>query len=188
MKKLVFGVGVNDADYNISAIVNGKKQDCPFYRKWTGMMERCYSSKWHEKHPTYKDCTVCDDWISFSWFKCWMENQDWQGKQLDKDILIQGNKIYSPGTCLFVESNINSLFINCKESSGLYPLGVSLCKRSNKFIANITRFGKKHYIGLFDTADEASYEYLKEKRKHINKIAEQQIEPLRTALLNYKII
>jgi len=38
-----------------------------------------------------------------------MERQDWEGKHLDKDILIPGNKIYSPDRCIFVSSLINLL-------------------------------------------------------------------------------
>lgn len=188
MNRLVFGVGINDSDYVTSYVVNGKRGSCPFYIKWTSMIERCYSSKWHEAHPTYKGCTVCDDWLSFSWFKCWMENQDWQGKQLDKDILIQGNKIYSPGTCLFVESNINSLFIDCKANRGKYKIGVSFHKHHKKFVSKCRDGnGVSVHIGYFSNEEDAHEAYKVFKYKLIAEIAEKQTEPLRTALLNYKI-
>jgi len=70
--KLVCGVGINDADYEVQPIINGKRVMCPFYAKWVGMLERCYSEKFQNKWPTYIGCYVILDWIYFSNFKYWM--------------------------------------------------------------------------------------------------------------------
>ena len=125
-KKLVYGVGINDADYatQIKKTIgyeNGKQKQkliwsCHFYEKWKSMLERCYSERFKIKFPTYKDCTVCEEWLTFSNFKSWMEEQDWQGKELDKDLLVVGNKIYSPQTCCFLTKMINT-FIMDRENS-----------------------------------------------------------------------
>lgn len=111
-KRLVYGVGNNDADYVVEkreeiGYVGGKRRRklmwvCPYYQTWKDMIKRCYSTKCQEKFPTYKGCSVSADWHTFSNFKAWMEKQNWEGKQLDKDILIEGNKVYSPETCVFV--------------------------------------------------------------------------------------
>ena len=95
-KKLVQGIGVNDSDYIVKKFesyinLNGDKKRrliwvCPFYQKWGSMLTRCYSEKYQERHPTYKDCTVCEEWTTFSNFKKWMQGQDYQGKHLDKDL------------------------------------------------------------------------------------------------------
>ena len=76
--KLVSGVGINDADYEVQkyTVVSGKRKRiwiCPYYITWTHMLQRCYSEKSQLKHPTYKGCTVCDEWLIFSNFKTWME-------------------------------------------------------------------------------------------------------------------
>ena len=163
--KLVFGVGVNDSDYKVKPKVNGKKICCLFYRRWTGMLQRCYSSEYHDKFPTYKDCYVCDDWLVFSEFKKWMETQDWQGKQLDKDIAVTGNKIYSPSTCCFVEPWLNSLFNNLAALRGSYPIGVS--KIRNKFQVYLRVNSYNKYLGIFDTPKEASIAYQKAKRQYV---------------------
>ena len=75
------------------------------------MLQRCYSESHLVRQPTYKGCSVCEEWLTFSNFKSWMEQQDWEGKQLDKDLLVYKNKIYSPETCVFVSSVINSFFV-----------------------------------------------------------------------------
>ena len=101
-RRLVYGVGTNDAWYMIETTAGGETYCCGYYQRWVAMLRRCYSKQMHRKFPTYKDCTVCDEWITFSNFRKWMETQDWQGKELDKDILFPGNKHYSPDNCVFV--------------------------------------------------------------------------------------
>lgn len=78
-KTLIAGIGVNDE--------TGTVRDCMFYRTWRGMIKRGYSDVFKDKNKSYKDVTVCKEWHLFSNFKKWMEQQDWEGKELDKDIL-----------------------------------------------------------------------------------------------------
>lgn len=81
------------------------------HKTWSHMIERCYSKKYHVKQPTYKGCSICEDWHNFTNFLSWYdENYPTDGKtyQLDKDILVQGNKVYSPETCCFVLPRDNS--------------------------------------------------------------------------------
>lgn len=111
--RLVFGVGINDADYNVIKYerINGKQKrvwSCPFYIKWRAMLERCYSDLYHDRKPTYTECTVIPQWFTFSSFKTWMQTQHWEGKELDKDILFPGNKVYGPDTCVFVGKRLNT--------------------------------------------------------------------------------
>ena len=186
-RKPVLGVGINDAGYNVAIRINGKQFICPFYRKWKSMLERCYSARFHKKHPTYIGCSVCDEWLMFSNFKLWMLNQDWKGNHLDKDILHQGNKVYSPQSCLFVDAKINSLLLDSKSARGLYPQGVCSLSNSNKFMAYVATNGKRSYLGLFETQEEAHDTYKAEKYKIISKVALNQSEPLKSALLNYII-
>jgi 7,8-dihydro-6-hydroxymethylpterin-pyrophosphokinase len=56
--------------------------------------------------------TVTPEWWSRRAFTEWMRGQEWQGRQLDKDILWPGNKIYAPDKCLFVPQEINNLLTN----------------------------------------------------------------------------
>ena len=186
-RKLVRGVGVNDSDYKTMMVLNGKQIVCPFYRKWLDMIERCYSASFQEKAPTYIGCSVCDGWLVFTTFKLWMIKQDWQGKQLDKDILFQGNKIYSPESCLFVSRQINSMLLDSKSIRGEHPIGVHFNKSTGKYVSKVGLGAKQKYLGVFDTPKEASEAYKIAKYAHIKEVALNQTEPLRSALLNYKI-
>lgn len=184
---LIYGIAVNDADYVTQARVNGKRTICPFYSRWKNMLDRCYSANYHERLPTYIGCTVCSEWLSFSNFKLWMQTKDWQDKHLDKDLLIQGNKIYSPETCLFVSGDINSLLLDNGRVRGDYPLGVCKYKKDGTFQSDIKINGKRVYLGRYTTPEKAYSVYRSAKYKHIKNIALSQSEPLRTALLNYII-
>lgn len=162
--KRVCGVGINDADYYVQP-TNGS-QVCPFYKRWHSMLVRCYSDKYHS--PTYSNCKVCDEWLTFSNFKSWMETKYWQGKQLDKDILGDG-QWYSPETCCFIESWLNSLFTDHQAASGLYPMGVSLHKVTGKFSATISSHGNRKHLGLFDTVSKAELVYVEAKVDDVKK-------------------
>ena len=187
-RRLVCGVGVNDATYVVQPMVKGTRLRCPFYMKWTAMLRRCYNSGFQEKQDTYKGCTVCSDWLTFSNFKIWMEKQDWQGKELDKDVLNQHNKVYSPETCIFVSKLINLLLGGTKsKKGGAHPQGVSFYESTNKFRAQLSVDGKRTFLGYFDTPELAFLEYKKEKYARIHAIARLQPEPIKSALMAYKI-
>lgn len=86
LRRKILGVAINDAEYVVTAKVDGVKISCPYYKVWANMLQRCYNKKEQERYPNYAGCTVCDEWLTFSTFKSWMERQDWRGKHLDKDI------------------------------------------------------------------------------------------------------
>lgn len=75
--------------------------------KWKGMMVRCYNLKSLVRAPTYKGCSVCEEWHNFQNFAAWFKDNFKEGMHLDKDILTEGNKIYSPSTCKFVTPQEN---------------------------------------------------------------------------------
>ena len=165
------GVGVNDADYNVNEhdVVNGKRKivwQCPYYVVWSSMLVRCYSDKYQSKRPTYKDCNVCDEWVVFSNFKAWMEKQDWEGKHLDKDLLKEGNKVYSPEYCIFLDCKINSFVLDRGATRGKWLLGVSLTKDCHRFRARCSNpfTGKREHLGLFINELEAHLAW--KTRKH----------------------
>ncbi len=161
-------------------------------RIWKGMFERSYSEKWHKKFPTYKDCSVAPLWLSLENFAKWYEEnfkshmQEWE---LDKDILIKGNKIYSPETCCFVPKEINYLFTKSNSIRGDLPIGVR--KVGAKFQARVSMYGKSIHIGSFYTAEEAFRAYKIAKEEYIKEVADlwrgQITEPCYYAMYNYKV-
>lgn len=168
-KKLVYGVGINDADY----VTRTSSWTCPFFRKWKDMLARCYSEYENTRHPTYLECYVVDEWLYFSRFKLWMEQQDWQGKALDKDILVRGNKEYGPSTCVFVSAQLNGFLV--EKVSGDLPVGASILR--GKFQSRCAEFGKgQKYLGVFDTAIEAHKAWLFFKLEQAYILAAQQTD------------
>ena len=51
-RKPIYGIGINDAAYITQPRFKGKRLICPFYKKWKGIIERCYCDKTQKKHPT----------------------------------------------------------------------------------------------------------------------------------------
>jgi hypothetical protein len=185
MRKLVFGVGVNDANYHVVTVTNGIKFTCPYYSRWASMLYRCYSEKYLVKKPSYRGCSVCDEWLTFSNFKLWMSKQDWHKKHLDKDLLIQGNKIYSGKSCLFVSPEINTLLVSCNSKRGEYPQGVHFNKTAKRYTSCCMVNGKQKHIGNYGTPEEASDSYIEFKTNLIKSVAEKQDEHVKSALLSY---
>ena len=118
--------------YDVGYIGKGKydKKNYPkVYQQWIDMLRRCYDPYYLNKKPTYIDCYVCNEWLCFQNFAKWCEENYYEVKNeimhLDKDILIKGNKIYSPETCMFVPERINILFVKNKSIRGKYPIGIS---------------------------------------------------------------
>lgn len=95
----VYGIGfMGEGRYKASINYKTTRQ----YETWKSMMRRCYSSVSLKARPTYRDCTVCDEWHNFQNFAKWFDNNYIKGYELDKDIKVNGNKTYSPCTCMFV--------------------------------------------------------------------------------------
>lgn len=177
--KLVYGVGVNDADYVVQPIVNGKQVMCPFYQTWVDMLKRCYIEKFQVNNPTYIGCSVYEEWLTFSNFKSWMEQQDWEGKQLDKDLLVKGNKVYSPETCVYVDSAVNNFIIDRGAARGECPIGVRFHKRYGKFYAHCRNpFTKKlEHLGCFDCPNQAHIAWQSRKHELACQFADLQQDP-----------
>lgn len=188
IRKLVCGVGINDADYVIQKgetikCIDGKiKQKliwvCPFYRVWHSMLNRCYSSKYQERRPTYKGCSVSEEWLTFSNFRAWMVTQDWDGKQLDKDLLFEGNKIYSPDTCVFVSGMVNNFTIDSGASKGDLMIGVYWHKSTNKFRSKCCNpfINKQEHLGYFDSEQDAHNAWLNRKLELAKELAAIQTD------------
>lgn len=169
----VYGVGFISEDehsHNADRVVTRE------YNLWSGMMTRCYNPKYHEKKPSYKDVSVCNEWLHFTNFKNWLHSQpDFykDGWQMDKDILLKGNKVYCPELCVFVPPEINSLLTKANSRRGAYPIGVSFDKNKNTFMACYKGWGKTQHIGYFSTPDKAFEAYKKAKEAYLKVIADK---------------
>ena len=186
--RLVRGVGINDADYVVRknetiGYVGGKRKlktvwVCPYYETWANMLSRCYSAKTQDRQPTYVGCSVSEEWLTFSAFKNWMKKQEWEGKHLDKDILIKGNKVYSSDACIFVTQTVNSFTTDSGAARGDWMIGVSWNKRDCKFQSNCKNpfTNKKEHLGHFTTEMEAHQAWLKRKLELARLLASEQAD------------
>lgn len=123
---LVRGVGRNDASYPVVVCLYGVKVSCPAYKVWENMLSRCYTSSYQRNLKTYIGCTVHSDWHSFTQFRAWWLLNYVDGWELDKDLLVVNNKIYSADTCLFVPQWLNNLTLAHNAGRGSLPIGVTL--------------------------------------------------------------
>ena len=156
--------------------------DKDYYVVWKSLLQRVLDVKYQESRPTYKGATIVDEWLNFQNFASWCDEQEFfnvkddkdQQYQLDKDILARENKVYSPNTCCFVPSQINSALISCKARRGDNPVGVSYNRVKRKFVAHITSGdGKRKHLGCFEDATIAFKAYKRAKETYIKSLAEK---------------
>lgn len=176
--KLIHGVGINDADYCVQPKIDGKQQFCKFYQTWVSMIARCYSRVEKVRSPSYAECSVCSEWLTFSNFKSWMEKQDWKGNQLDKDLLVKGNKVYSPETCCFIPGRVNTFLCSGGQPDNGFPMGVHFKKRIGKFIAACKNplNGRSITIGRFDNQEDAHEAWKRKKHEYACELSKSCID------------
>lgn len=156
----VFGVGfVGVGKYTPTLIgETGKKRITPEYRAWTHMLERSYYPQYHERFPSYIGTEVCDEWLNYQTFAEWYTNQtgynlDWT---LDKDLLSQDSKLYSPHTCTLIPSDVNGMLNVGGTANKILdlPPGISINKQG-KYQVAIRYQGVRRHVLSFDTLAEA---------------------------------
>lgn len=179
---MIYGKGINDADYPVRTNVNGLYQLCPFYSVWKGMLKRCYCTSKKSSHVTYENITVSNEWLRFSNFREWMIQRDWKGKQLDKDLLCNGSNLYSEKSCIFISKAVN-VFLNMNQRTNSPYLGGVSLSSSGKFTARGKEFGKSVYLGSFDSEIAAHRKYINHKLGMIDKITDDC--ELKVMLVNY---
>lgn len=151
-----------------------------YYTTWFNMLRRIHDEKEQEKtrNRTYKDVVLYEPWYNFQNFAKWLDEEYYKVKDetmcLDKDILIKGNKIYSPETCIFVPEKINVLFTKRQKCRGNSAIGVYYDEKRNCFTAHCNfGKGKTDYLGSFNTEKEAFLTYKNAKEKYIKQVADE---------------
>lgn len=175
----VYGVGyLGDGSYK--ATNSTGRKNTPAYEVWLGMLKRCYNPEnLKNVRPSYKDVIVCSEWHCFQTFADWFVKNHKEGYDLDKDLKLIGNKVYSPEYCSFIPREVNSLFTGTADNREL-PRGVHFCNTKKKYIAQIHKGAvtksnkrKQTYLGTYDTKEEAINAYLNAKTEHCRCIAEK---------------
>lgn len=167
-----------------------------YYKKWHNIFFRCYDIRSnYYKNYGERGVGICEYWYNLQNFAQWFyENYNpeiMEGWHLDKDILVKGNKIYSPETCCFVPNEINVLFTNGYIKRGSQPKGVHYKKDCNKYMAQCNKYGKREYLGLFNTPEEAFQVYKETKEVYIKEVADKWkgliSDKVYEAIYNYQV-
>jgi hypothetical protein len=184
--KKVFGVGINDVTYNVHKFdyATGKGVrvwTCPYYEKWYGMFRRCYG----KSRESYAGCYVDKSWICLSGFIKWVDtqpNRDWENCDLDKDLLVEGNKCYSPTTCIFVPEAVNQFVKIRQNDRGDFMLGVTVKYNPFCYVARcnnpVSKIEKDRYIGVFQSELEAHKAWQSRKHEYACQLADLQSDIL----------
>lgn len=183
-RRLIYGVGINDVFENITFKYNKA------YHIWRQMLFRCYDSKCQHKRPTYIGCSVCKEWHKFSNFKKWFDENYVDGWCLDKDILVKGNREYSPDKCCFVPNEINTLFNRHKgHRSKTGVMGVQFFR--GKYVVYISKYGINRLRGTFENVVDAMNFYKRERELYIKEVAEKWKDKLKDnvyqAVMSYEV-
>ena len=179
----VYGLGKNDM--NFQGYVGGKR--VWQYVLWKAMLKRCFDEKLKARQSTYKDVTCCDEWLSFANFLEWLNKEVGysgkpEGMELDKDILVRGNRVYSPEACPLVPRAVNSLLNSNGNSRGKYPQGVNYRKKTGKFVVQLSVGGKQKTLGYYNNPEDAFSAYKIAKEAHIKVVALQHKDVLKPAV------
>ena len=193
--KLVHGIGFKGMDY---PSYDGEKM-LKEYSLWKGMLLRCTNKYWIKK-PTYENVTCSENFKSYTFFYEWcnkqvgFKNVDEKGNywQLDKDLLIKGNKIYSENVCVFVPQKLNLLLIKYDAKRGDYPIGVSWEEKRGKFQTSCQdNYGVARNLGRYYTVEESFQAYKTFKEMTIKQAANDYREVLDVrvyqALMQYTV-
>jgi hypothetical protein len=126
------------------------------YRAWISMKSRC-SGNDNKSIKNYKNMgiSVCSEWVnSFSRFLCDMGKKPFHNYSLDR---IDISKGYSKDNCRWASRSIQET--NKRPRGTINYIGVSFCKVTSKYKAQIQINKKKKHIGVFKTIKEAVNAY-----------------------------
>ena len=145
---------------------------------WSHMNDRCYAPYVTNEKPSYlecvnhfKDVNSFLDWCHDS--PGFLEVHDNQKWGLDKDILNQGNKIYSPQNCCFVPEFVNNVFLIRNAKRGNFPCGVTQTYKSSTYKARCHTFSGRLEVSGFKTPLSAHMKWAELKAGHTLEVAER---------------
>lgn len=156
---------------------------------WISMILRCYDERRLVSRPTYRGCSVSPEWQCFANFYDWFLEQYSSGYyrdgyQLDKDLILQGNKVYSPDKCVLLPLQLNSLLQVKKQSENKYLPGVNFDKSRGLFKSEVNFKGVRYYGKRVESEIEAFTEYKQTKERLVREEAENWIGLLPEVAVN----
>ena len=175
----VFGIGVSDMG-PVNSTAEGKQVMHPAYNAWKRLLSRAYCPKFKAKNLTYEGVTVCDEWLTFSNFYRWWQAMYVPGWDLDKDIRVPGNKMYSPEACAFIPRSLNTALVDSGAVRGELPQGVSLNGKGYRARCKDLSHPKRCWVShTVPTVLEAAVMYANRKRevteRHLSELPKDHV-------------
>ena len=189
----VRGVGFFGAGPFVSKMKEDSKKSTKEYVHWSSMLTRCYTEEYQLRFPTYIGCLVDEQWHNYQEFAEWCQ---WQvgfdsGYVLDKDILVKGNKVYSPETCAFIPAELNNLVVTQVKLGKGVPAGISFQNGCQKYIVSCAIDGKNKNLGRYKCPQQAFAVYKEFKENLVRERAEKYKDNLDYrayhAFMNFKV-
>lgn len=167
---------------------------------WGHMLDRCYNKE-HNCYGRYgkRGCEVAEEWWNFQNYLKWYLENHREGFHIDKDVLVQGNKIYGPDTCKFVPTTVNAAvhgFRRGGRSNEMpLPAGVKLTSAKRYAARFRNPFTKREeHLGVFDKAHPAFMAYKNRKEEYLRNLADLEYSDgridseVRDALYNWNVL
>lgn len=178
---------------------NKKTKACQL---WENIRNRCeyLPVKDEIRFGKYSDVDSCSEWKDFQNFAEWFNQVNLsgyfhEGWQLDKDLLIKGNKIYSPESCVFLPEGINKALQTKSRVRGELPIGLSYAKKKKQnivvaFVCKEPEYTVRAYLPS-SMIEEGFYIYKKAREKYIKHLADiyrDMLDPRAyEALMGYEV-
>jgi hypothetical protein len=140
------------------------------YQQYKGIVARC-DNRNRSRYPTYDKCK--------NLFKSKYEYAEWAMEQIgftyvdseiDKDILVPGNRMYSRDTCVMVPEVINLLFRQLPASELLTGVRKTRCGTYESGTMENYTFIR---LGIYDTEYEAHMAYKLERERYTRQVADE---------------
>lgn len=158
------------------------------YNTWRGMLGRCYNKK-SNRYSRYggRGVVVSEEWLCLQDFGKWYEATrkslpNGITYNLDKDLILQGNKVYAKEFCQLIPKELNVLTTSNQANRGSLPVGVQYAKDTLKYRAEAC----KKYLGVYETVEEAFNVYKVYKYNRIKNLATKYYEKSAISYETYK--
>lgn len=175
---MIYGIATFDPEnMSMSSLKPGRESKLA--RMWRKVIDSCYADKCGGAQE------VCEQWLVFSEFCNWANDNWFDGAVLSTKIIADGNPIGPENTMLITKKL--SGFLNPGRKKSCLPDGVSFEKDRSKYLASCSNpnTGKIDKIGRYESPSRAHHEWKKRKLIYAAQIlAEEPDQRARKAVLS----